>query len=129
MLNSLAMFDNGPLDRSSSPSEAHRRVYQRVIAPLRHELTADASNQLTYNVLETFLAPIDLSTYPTTFGPEDEDPFHPIRVQAKKIDAKEFLRNIVAGPEVEARLKDAVRAAKREESLTVLQRLSGRISR
>lgn len=103
-------------------------MYQRVITPIRKELV-NAYNKPTYNILETFLAPLDLSTFPTTFGPEDEDPFHPIRVHTKKIDSKELLRNIVAGPEVEARLKDAVRAARRHERFSVLQRLNGTISR
>lgn len=106
-----------------SPSEAHRRLYHRVIEPLRQELDGDAYYELTRTVLDTFLIPLDLSMYPITFGPEDEDPFYPVRAHAKKIDHRTFLANIVAGAESQAILRDAFNASRRIESMTVLQRL------
>lgn len=109
--------------RPSSPSEADRRLYARVIEPLRQDLDGAAHHDLTFGILDTFLAPLDLTTNPTTFGPEDEDPFFPLRVEVKKIDDKEFIGTIAAPPDAQALLKVAFTEARRVESMTVLQRI------
>lgn len=119
------MPDYGPPD---SPYEVHNRVYDRVIEPLRQDLDGDVHHQLTRTIPATFVAPLNLATYPTTFGPEDENPFYSLRVEAKTVDHISFLLPIAGGPETKRILEAAFNASRRDQKTTVLQRMGKTIS-
>ncbi|BEJ13775.1 hypothetical protein CspHIS471_0309490 [Cutaneotrichosporon sp. HIS471] len=71
----------------------------------------------------TFLEPLDLATYPTTFGPEDEDPFYVLRKEAKKVEPASFFRGITTTTETQAMLKAALAEMGRSETATILERI------
>ncbi|BEI83021.1 hypothetical protein CcaverHIS002_0308890 [Cutaneotrichosporon cavernicola] len=112
--------------RQQTPEEAHNRTYERGIWLLAQELGFAAYTELTAAPL-TFLEPLDLATYPTTFGPEDEDPFYVLRKEAKKVDPASFFRGITTTTETQAMLKAALAEMGRSETATVLERIGKRV--
>lgn len=110
-----------------TPSDTHRRVYDRGIAPLlvlpeNAEDPEAVVDSLCFDLLETLLIPADLTNYPTSFGPADDDPLHPLRELAKKVDHKALEDGLVASGGKEA-LRAAYKDMKRYEGKTIVQRL------
>lgn len=107
---------------SETLEEPHERTYTRLIVRIAEDVDYTIWNELISAPL-TFLAPLDLGTYPTTFGPEDEDPAYVLRQAARKVDPRTFLGGITTTFESQAMLKAALLATRRAESMTILERI------